>query len=78
MKRFKSFTFPHESTTRYPRYNIKKENARPFGYEDYNEGLGIVSQLGQMGYITMLVLDELEPQLETIAIFYPVVETKLK
>jgi hypothetical protein len=39
---------------------------------------GIVSELGRLGYLTMLALDELEPELEAIASFYPVIETKLK
>ena len=72
------YTFPHESTTRYPRPNYKKETPGPFGYEDYNGSLGIVSQLGRMGYFTMLVLDEIKPELEAIAMFYPVVESKMK
>lgn len=70
------YTFPHESTTRYPRPSAKKKTPEPLGYEDYNESLGIVSQLGQMGYLTMLAIDEIEPELEAIATFYPVVESK--
>jgi hypothetical protein len=72
------YTFPHESTARYPGDRIGKEMPAPFGYEDYNEKLGIVSQLGQMGYVTMLALNELEPELEAIAAFYPVYEAKFK
>jgi len=68
------YTFPHESTTRYPGPSAKKATSTPNGYEDYNASLGIVSQLGRMGYITMLALNELEPELETIAGFYPTVE----
>ncbi|MFC1972304.1 hypothetical protein ACFLVE_02725 [Chloroflexota bacterium] len=71
------YTFPHESTTRYPGYGIKNEAPGPHGYEDYNENLGIVSELGRLGYLTMLTLDELEPELEAIASFYPIIETKL-
>jgi len=69
------YTFPHESTTRYPGPSAKKATSKLNGYEDYNESLGIVSQLGRMGYLTMLALNELEPELETIAGFYPTVET---
>jgi hypothetical protein len=72
------YTFPHESTTRYPRSKNKNETQYPLGYEDYNENLGIVCNLGRMAYLTMLVLDEIEPELESIASFYPVVEYKLK
>jgi hypothetical protein len=72
------FTFPHESTSRYPRPPDKKKNQGPSGFEDYNETLGIVNELGRMAYFTMLVLDEIEPELESIASFYPVVEYTLK
>jgi len=68
------YTFPHESTTRYPGPSAKKATSKVSGYEDYDESLGIVSQLGRMGYLTMLVLGTLEPELETIACFYPTVE----
>lgn len=68
------YTFPHESTTRYPGPSAKKATSKINGYEDYNESLGIVSQLGQMGYLTMLALYALEPALETIACFYPTIE----
>ncbi len=57
---------------------MKKDTSKLNGYEDYNEKLGIVSQLGRMGYLTMLALDELEPELETVASFYPTIETKFK
>ena len=72
------YTFPHESTTRYPGPSTKKATSKPNGYEDYNDSLGIVSQLGQMGYLTMLALNELEPELETIAGFYLTVESSSK
>lgn len=72
------YTFPHESTTRYPGDRTGKKTPAPLGYEDYNEKLGIVSQLGQIGYITTLALSELEPELEAIAAFYPVYEAKFK
>lgn len=72
------YTFPHESTTRYPSPSNKEETRSPSGYEDYNETLGIVNELGRMAYLTMLALDEIEPELESIASFYPVVEYKLK
>jgi len=68
------YTFPHASTTRYPGPITKKATSKPNGYEDYNESLGIVSQLSRMGYVTMLALNELEPELETIACFYPTIE----
>lgn len=72
------YTFPHESTTRYPSDRIGKKTSVTLGCEDYNENLGIVSQLGQMGYVAMLALDELEPELEAIAAFYPTYEAKFK
>ena len=72
------YTFPHESTTRYPRPSGKKQVTGPLGYEDYDDSLGIVSQLARIGYLTMLTLDGIGPELETIAVFYPVVESKLK
>jgi hypothetical protein len=72
------YTFPHESTTRYPRPGNSHGTRWPSGYEDYDENLGIVCELGRMAYLTLLVLDEIEPELESIASFYPVVEYKLK
>jgi hypothetical protein len=72
------YTFPHESTARYPGDIIRKKTSAPSRYEDYNENLGIVSQLSLMGYVTMLALNELEPELEAIAAFYPVYEAKFK
>jgi hypothetical protein len=68
------YTFPHESTTRYPGPTTKTATSKVNGCEDYNESLGIVSQLGRIGYLTMLALDALEPALETVAGFYPTVE----
>ncbi len=70
------YTFPHESSTRYPCPSLKKQNIGVNGYEDYDENLGIVRCLGKMGYITMLVMSDIENQLDTVASFYPVVETK--
>ena len=72
------YTFPHESTTRYPRPSAKKQVTGPLGYEDYDESLGIVSQLARMGYLTMLTLDGIGLKLETVAAFYPVVEARFK
>ena len=72
------YTFPHESTTRYPGYGIKKEKPGPHGYEDYDYNLGIVSELGQLGYLTTMALGELESGLKAIASFYPIVERKPK
>jgi hypothetical protein len=72
------YTFPHESTTRYPGYGTKKEIPGPHGYEDYDYSLGIVSELGQLGYLGMLTLDELEQELKAIASFYPIIEKRPK
>lgn len=71
-----AFTFPHESTSRYPGPH-KKKTLEPAGCEDYDENLGIVNRLGRMGYVTMLAMDELKPELETIAAFLPIVESRL-
>ena len=72
------YTFPHESTARYPGPETKGDNSKLEGCEDYNNNLGIVNLLGQMGHIAMLALNEIEPELEAISNFYPAIETKHK
>jgi len=69
-----AITFPHESTSRYP---VLKARKKELGCEDYDEKLGIVSRLGQLGYVAELAIDEIKPQLETVAIFYSVVAERL-
>jgi hypothetical protein len=60
-------TFPHESTSRYP---VPKDRTNELGCQDYDEKLGIVNRLGQLGYVVELAIDEIKPQLETIADFF--------
>lgn len=70
-----AFTFPHESTTRYP--GPCKKCLEPAGCEDYSEELGIVNRIGRMGYVTMLAIDGLKPELKAISSFFPLVESGL-
>jgi hypothetical protein len=69
-----AITFPHESTSRYP---VPKGRTRELGCGDYDEKLGIVNRLGQLGYVVELAIDEIEPQLETVAIFFSGVAARL-
>ncbi len=64
------FTFAHESTSRYPlkqRGNIKKGK---IGCDDYNESLGIVSRIGEIGYVTSLTLNDMKSEIDTFAFFF--------
>jgi hypothetical protein len=61
-----TFTFPHESTSRYPKPRTKKSSL-PNGCEDYTNELGIVDKLGKIGHITGLVLSDLKYELITIS-----------
>jgi hypothetical protein len=70
-----AFTFPHESITRYP--GPRKKSPEPAGCEDYSEELGIVNRIGRMGYVTMLAIDGLKPELEAISSFFPMIESGL-
>ncbi len=69
-----ALTFPHESTARYPG-PPKKNNIQPACCEDYNKDLGIVNRLGRMGYVTRLAISNLKPQLNTISLAYPLIES---
>lgn len=70
-----AFTFPHESTSRYPGPRRKKATYAPLGCEDYNQSRGLVNRFGRLGYVTMLVLNELKPELEAVSAFFPVLES---
>jgi hypothetical protein len=69
-----AITFPHESTSRYP---VPKGQAEELGCGDYDDKLGIVNSLGQLGYVTELTINEIKPQLETIAYFFSVAVPRL-
>lgn len=65
-----SFTYSHESWTRYPRYVfIKDKQPRRFDFDcnSYTEELGIVSCLREVGELTRTTLLDIEQLLETIA-----------
>lgn len=70
-----AFTFPHESTSRYPGPRRKKATYAPLGCEDYNQSRGLVNRFGRLGYVTMLVLNELKPELEVVSAFFSVLES---
>lgn len=67
-----AITFPHHATSRYP---LPKSRERGLGCGDYNEQLGIVNRLGQLGRVTELALHDIRPQLEIVATFFSVAET---
>lgn len=69
-----AMTFPHQNTSRYP---MPKSRTSELGCEDYDEKLGIVNKLGKLGYVTELAIAEIKPQLESVAHFFSVVESKL-
>lgn len=69
-----AFTFPHESTTRYPR--PLRMSALPAGCEDYTLELGIVKSLGLMGYVTALALNDLNKELPAISSFFTMMESQ--
>ncbi len=65
------FTFAHESTSRYPlkqRGNIKK--GKKIGCDDYNESLGIVNRIGEIGYVTSLTLNDMKNEIDSLAFFF--------
>ncbi len=65
-----SFTYPHESWTRYPRYVFTKDKQpRRFDLDcnSYTEDLGIVSCLFEVGELTRTTLQDIDQLLETIA-----------
>ena len=47
----------------------------PLGCGDYNQSRGLVNCIGRLGYVTMLVLNELKPALEAVSAFFPVLES---
>jgi hypothetical protein len=61
-------TWPHEGTSRYPGPRGSR-SGQPAGCNDYSYDLGIVDRLGRLGYVTLLAMDGLKPQLEAIAGF---------
>jgi acyl-CoA synthetase (NDP forming) len=42
------------------------------GCDDYTDNVGIVSQLGKMGYLASLTLNDIKVELEDIALFFAV------
>jgi hypothetical protein len=66
-------TFPHESSTRYPPLEEARRSSikpRELTCEDYNDSLGIVKHIGYLGYVTGLVLNDIEDMLGGIAGFF--------
>ena len=67
-----ALTFPHESSSRYPKElpRIAEKVRNGLGCEDYVYSLGIVSRLGRLGRITNAMLNDIAPQLDTIASYF--------
>jgi len=66
------YTFSHESTSRYPLKQKGNLRIARIGCDDYTENVGIVSQLGKMGYLASLTLNDIKVELEDIALFFAV------
>jgi hypothetical protein len=66
------YTFSHEETSRYPLKQQGNLRQGRIGCDDYTDDVGIVSQLGKMGYLTSLTLNDIKVELEDIALFFAV------
>lgn len=70
-----AYTFPHESSSRYPSLRTKNKqatNIKELGCEDYTGELGIVKHIGYFGYMTGLVLDDMKSMLGPIRSFFAI------
>jgi hypothetical protein len=63
-------TFAHEGTSRYPLKRKGNVRTGRIGCDDYNQSLGIVNRIGQIGYATNLTLSEMKNEIENIAHFF--------
>ncbi|MBA2084511.1 hypothetical protein DMTZ50_0316 [Dehalococcoides mccartyi] len=63
-------TFGHESSSRYPSQKSKGIKTSEVGCNDYNENMGIVRRLSQIGYLTDLLLKELSGYIDTVALLF--------
>jgi hypothetical protein len=63
-------TFAHESTSRYPLKRKGNLKTGKIGCDDYDESLGIVNRIGQIGYAVSLTLNEMKIEIESIAHFF--------
>jgi hypothetical protein len=66
------YTFSHEETSRYPLRQKGNLRQGKIGCDDYTDNVGIVSQLGKMGYLASLTLNDIKVELEDIALFFAV------
>lgn len=64
------FTYAHESTSRYPLEKNHGIKAGRIDCDDYDENLGIVNRIGQIGYVTSLTLHDLKTELNNIATIF--------
>ena len=66
-------TTPHESSSRYPRLpQVVKGVAVPndLDCDDYDQTLSIVEHLGYAGYVTGLVLGDIDEILDGVSLFF--------
>lgn len=65
-------TTPHESSSRYPRLPqvVKGSMPKDLDCDDYDQTLGIVKHLGYAGYVTELVLGDIDEILDGVSLFF--------
>ncbi len=63
-----ALTFPHESSVRYPSFGPMSETK--LDCERYTEKLGVVAHIREVGYVTKMVLADMESVLEPIALTF--------
>jgi len=62
-------TFTYENTSRYPLKQKGDIKSGKIGCDDYDENLGIVNRIGKIGYATSLTLNEMDNEIENLALF---------
>ncbi len=68
-----ALTFPHESSSRYPRLPQVMErdtSTEELDCDDYDQELGIVKHIGHLGYVTQLILNDMDKMLDDVALFF--------
>jgi len=63
-------TYAHESSSRYPLKHKGTVKSGRLGCDDYNNNLGIVNRIGQIGYATSLTLSEIKNEIESVAYLF--------
>ena len=63
-------TYAHEETTRYPLSHTGDIQRGKIGCDDYDDGLGIVSRISRIGYVTSLTLNDMRTEIHNLASFF--------